>query len=123
MSAEPRSGEAQVVGVGPHDKVRKDDRLWRETRASAAKRATRTERADGAARERACKGVRGAQPLGVMMTRERFEQLVAEALDGIPRRFRGAMKNVAVVVEDVPPPHILEEMEIEPPDSLFGLYQ
>ena len=33
------------------------------------------------------------------------------------------MKNVAVVVEDEPPPHILEEMEIEPPDSLFGLYQ
>ena len=33
------------------------------------------------------------------------------------------MKNVAVVVEDDPPPHILQEMEIEPPDSLFGLYQ
>lgn len=33
------------------------------------------------------------------------------------------MKNVAVIVEDEPPAHILEEMEIEPPDSLFGLYQ
>jgi predicted Zn-dependent protease with MMP-like domain len=33
------------------------------------------------------------------------------------------MKNVAVIVEDEPPPHILHEMEIEPPDSLFGLYQ
>src|SRR5262245_14852924 len=33
-------------------------------RASAAKRATRTERADEAARERACRGVRGAKPLG-----------------------------------------------------------
>ena len=33
------------------------------------------------------------------------------------------MKNVAVIVEDEPPPHILQEMEIEPPDSLFGLYQ
>src|SRR5215475_2782502 len=31
-------------------------------------RATRTERADEAARERACKGVRGAKPLGVTMT-------------------------------------------------------
>src|SRR5436190_23630597 len=59
----------------------------------------------------------------VMMTRQRFEQLVAEALDDIPKRFRAAMKNVAVVVEDDPPPHVLEEMEIEPPDSLFGLYQ
>jgi predicted Zn-dependent protease with MMP-like domain len=58
-----------------------------------------------------------------MMTREEFERLVEEALLEIPRRFRKAMKNVAVVVEDDPPPHILEELEIEPPDSLFGLYQ
>ncbi|MEP6915762.1 MAG: metallopeptidase family protein, partial [Acidobacteriota bacterium] len=33
------------------------------------------------------------------------------------------MQNVAVIVEDEPPPQILAEMEIEPPDSLFGLYQ
>jgi predicted Zn-dependent protease with MMP-like domain len=57
------------------------------------------------------------------VTRERFTQLVEEALADIPRRFRNAMTNVAVIVEDEPPPHILEEMEIEPPDSLFGLYQ
>jgi predicted Zn-dependent protease with MMP-like domain len=57
------------------------------------------------------------------MERAEFERLVEEALLEIPRRFRTAMKNVAVVVEDEPPPHILEEMEIEPPDSLFGLYQ
>ena len=57
------------------------------------------------------------------MTRQRFEKLVEEALREIPRRFRKEMTNVAVIVEDEPPPHILEEMEIEPPDSLFGLYQ
>jgi predicted Zn-dependent protease with MMP-like domain len=57
------------------------------------------------------------------VTRDRFTQLVEEALREIPRRFRNAMKNVAVIVEDEPPPHILEEMEIEPPDSLYGLYQ
>jgi predicted Zn-dependent protease with MMP-like domain len=57
------------------------------------------------------------------MTRQRFEKLVEEALREIPRRFRKEMNNVAVIVEDEPPPHILEEMEIEPPDSLFGLYQ
>jgi hypothetical protein len=33
-------------------------------RASEAKRATRTEGADEAAREDACRGVRGAKPLG-----------------------------------------------------------
>jgi len=55
--------------------------------------------------------------------RAEFERLVEEALREIPRRFRKAMKNVAVVVEDEPPPHVLDELEIEPPDSLFGLYQ
>jgi predicted Zn-dependent protease with MMP-like domain len=57
------------------------------------------------------------------MTRERFTSLVEQALREIPRRFRDEMKNVAVVVEDEPPAHVLAEMEIEPPDSLFGLYQ
>ncbi len=57
------------------------------------------------------------------MQRADFERLVEEALLDIPGRFRKAMKNVVVVVEDEPPPHILEELEIEPPDSLFGLYQ
>jgi predicted Zn-dependent protease with MMP-like domain len=57
------------------------------------------------------------------MTRERFTQLVEEALREIPRRFRRAMNNVAVIVEDEPPPHILDEMEIGPDDTLFGLYQ
>jgi predicted Zn-dependent protease with MMP-like domain len=33
------------------------------------------------------------------------------------------MKNVAVVVEEEPPPDVLEEMEVGPDDTLFGLYQ
>jgi predicted Zn-dependent protease with MMP-like domain len=57
------------------------------------------------------------------MKRERFRQLVAEAVDTIPARFRQHLQNIAIVVEDEPPPHVLAEMEIEPPDTLFGLYQ
>ena len=57
------------------------------------------------------------------MTRERFTQLVEEALAEIPRRFRREMKNVAVVVEDEPSQELLDEMEMEPDDTLFGLYQ
>ena len=56
------------------------------------------------------------------MTREAFEKIVAEALDSIPSKFRRAMSNIAVVVEDEPSMEILQEMEIEPPDTLFGLY-
>jgi predicted Zn-dependent protease with MMP-like domain len=57
------------------------------------------------------------------VTRSDFERLVADAIGLIPRRFRREMKNIAVVIEDAPSPALLEEMEIEPPDSLFGLYQ
>ena len=57
------------------------------------------------------------------MTREAFKQLVLEAVTLIPKRFRREMKNLALVVEDEPAPELLAEMEIEPPDSLYGLYQ
>jgi predicted Zn-dependent protease with MMP-like domain len=57
------------------------------------------------------------------MDRPRFERLVADALAGIPQRFRDAMTNLVIVVEDEPGRDLLREMEIEPPDTLFGLYQ
>lgn len=57
------------------------------------------------------------------MTRERFEQLVEEAMKALPVRFRRQLKNLAVVVEDAPDAALLAEMGIEPPDTLFGLYQ
>lgn len=57
------------------------------------------------------------------MTREQFEKLVVEAVTLIPKRFRREMKNLALVVEEEPSEDLLEEMEIEPPDTLYGLYQ
>ncbi len=57
------------------------------------------------------------------MDRARFERLVADALQLIPRRFRDEMRNLALVVEDEPSPETLAEVDIEPPDSLYGLYQ
>ena len=64
-------------------------------------------------------GLRLRQP----MTRERFRELVAEAIDTIPRRFAQEVKNLAIVVEDEPSPELLAEMEMGPDDVLFGLYQ
>jgi predicted Zn-dependent protease with MMP-like domain len=57
------------------------------------------------------------------MTREQFQRLVAEAVMLIPKRFRREMKNLALVVEQEPSADLLAEMEIDPPDSLYGLYQ
>ena len=57
------------------------------------------------------------------MTRAEFEHLVSEAVLLIPKRFRREMKNLAIVVEDEPSLDLLREMDVEPPDSLYGLYQ
>ncbi len=56
------------------------------------------------------------------MQRGEFEELVADALATVPRRFRSAMENVALIVEDEPPRSLLREMDIEPPGTLLGLY-
>jgi predicted Zn-dependent protease with MMP-like domain len=57
------------------------------------------------------------------MKRARFERLVAEAVELIPPEFQREIQNLALVVEDEPSAELLAEMEIEPPDSLYGLYQ
>ena len=57
------------------------------------------------------------------MTREQFRALVSEAIDTIPARFARAMTNIAVVVEDAATAEVLEDLEMEPGDELFGLYQ
>ncbi len=57
------------------------------------------------------------------MTRDRFECLVADALEMIPRRFRQTIGNVAIIVEDTPAPELLEDIGVAAPDTLFGLYE
>ncbi|GIJ50074.1 hypothetical protein Val02_69600 [Virgisporangium aliadipatigenens] len=50
----------------------------------------------------------------VRMTRERFEELVGEALDEVPDELLRLMDNVVVLVEDDPPPGEAD---------LLGLYE
>ena len=57
------------------------------------------------------------------MTRGDFEILVQRALRKLPRSFRDQLANVAMVVEDWADDATLAEMEIEPPDTLYGLYR
>lgn len=57
------------------------------------------------------------------MTRRQFERLVGEAIGTIPERFRREIQNLAIIVEDEPSDQLLTEMEIDPPDTLLGLYQ
>ena len=50
------------------------------------------------------------------MERERFECLVEQALENLPPRFRERISNVAIIVEDLPPP------EIKTQGLLLGLF-
>ena len=57
------------------------------------------------------------------MTRPEFETLVERALRTLPRRFKDRISNVAIVVEDWADDETLEQLGIEPPDTLYGLYR
>lgn len=58
------------------------------------------------------------------ITRERFQEIVAEALDTIPPELAQHLDNVAVVVEDEPDEETLVDLGLDPQiDSLYGLYQ
>lgn len=56
------------------------------------------------------------------MDRDEFARLADEAVALIPRAFRDAMRNLAIVIEDHPSAALLADMEVEPPDTLYGLY-
>jgi predicted Zn-dependent protease with MMP-like domain len=57
------------------------------------------------------------------VTHTEFEALVERALRRLPRQFKDRITNVAVVVEDWADDETLQELGIEPPDTLYGLYR
>jgi len=56
------------------------------------------------------------------MDRAHFEQIVDEALEGLPPGFADRLENVAVVIRDEPSEEDLREAELPPDAELFGLY-
>src|SRR3990172_7905748 len=56
------------------------------------------------------------------MKPEEFEEIVAQALDGLPEEFAKALENVAVTVEEWPTPQDLRSVGISH-GTLFGLYR
>jgi predicted Zn-dependent protease with MMP-like domain len=55
--------------------------------------------------------------------RRDFEQLVVEALEALPQRFRRHVQNIAVVVEEGPSRELLESLGLWPDGTLLGLYE
>lgn len=57
------------------------------------------------------------------MEREKFEWLVARALDSLPEEFRAKLENIDVVVEDWPTEYQLAQVGLEEDETLLGLYE
>jgi predicted Zn-dependent protease with MMP-like domain len=56
------------------------------------------------------------------MKRADFDRVLRQAIDRLPEMFRGALDNLAVVVEDRPPGWLLRELGVPPGETLYGLY-
>ncbi|MEA1872498.1 MAG: metallopeptidase family protein [Chloroflexota bacterium] len=57
------------------------------------------------------------------MQREKFEALVARAIDNLPPEFQRKLENVDIVVENWPTPWQLRQAKHSHPTQLLGLYQ
>ena len=57
------------------------------------------------------------------MDRQRFEELVSEALEKVPPRFAERLSNIDVEVRDWPTPGELRAARVPPGGLLLGLYR
>jgi predicted Zn-dependent protease with MMP-like domain len=57
------------------------------------------------------------------MHREKFEALVARAIDNLPPEFQRKLENVDIVIENWPTPGQLRQAKHSHPTQLLGLYQ
>ena len=67
---------------------------------------------------------RGAQRARARSSHHRpFEALVDRAVAAIPQPFAAALDEVAIVIADEPTPDQIRENQVEPDDTLYGLYE
>jgi predicted Zn-dependent protease with MMP-like domain len=54
---------------------------------------------------------------------EEFGKLVEQALADLPPPYAQLARNISVVVEEEPPPEVLDDLDLDSADDLLGLYQ
>jgi predicted Zn-dependent protease with MMP-like domain len=57
------------------------------------------------------------------METEKFEELVADAIESLPEEFRERLENIDIVVADEPTRYQLQKSDVEKGDTLLGLYE
>ncbi len=56
------------------------------------------------------------------LNRKQFERIVERAIARIPEEIRDHIHNLAISIETRPDPELLQEMEVPPGETLFGVY-
>ena len=69
------------------------------------------------------RGSRHASARAQPLRHQPFEVLVESALKAIPEPFASALDDLAIVIDDEPTPEQLRENDVEPGDTLYGLYE
>lgn len=59
----------------------------------------------------------------MQISKKRFEQLVAEAIDSLPKKIKAKIHNVAIFVEDYPTKEQLGRLGRKDQYALFGLFE
>lgn len=57
------------------------------------------------------------------ISNEKFERIVAEAIDNLPEKFKEKLHNVAILVEDIPSKEQSKKMGVKSDYLLFGLFE
>ncbi len=57
------------------------------------------------------------------MDANRFCRIAEEALNALPLQFRALMENVVIMTEELADPDTLQQMQIDSPYDLLGLYE
>lgn len=57
------------------------------------------------------------------MDREKFEELVKQGIDAIPKRFLEKMSNVDIIIDDEPTAEQMKKIKLRANAKLFGLYE
>jgi predicted Zn-dependent protease with MMP-like domain len=57
------------------------------------------------------------------MERDRFEELLFKAIDGLPQEFKEKLDNVDIIVDDLPSARQAKKLRLRQGSELLGLYE
>lgn len=59
----------------------------------------------------------------IIISRQEFEDMVNKAVAQLPKPYLSRLKNVAIIVDDIPTLEQRQQLALRPNQTLFGLYE